>query len=109
MRISDWSSDVCSSDLAERYEDAEGAFGLGRREQERLQERTRLYRDYRRALDRITTQRNTGGINESLFRHQSEAFRRNLDERLADQKAHFPVIDAIESDWLHGARGCLAD
>lgn len=94
---------------AERYADEQGAFGLGRKEQERLSQRTRLYRDYRRDLDRITAQRNSGDISEDLFVKQSAAFRRSLDERLAMQAEHFAKIDELEGSWVLGARGAMRD
>lgn len=94
---------------SERYTDVEGAFGLGRKEQGQLQERTRLYRDYRRDLDRITAQRNSGDISEDSFKEQSAAFRMSLDERIAAQESHFARLGELEGDWLLGARGAMAD
>jgi len=101
-----------SSQLAadrQRYSDEQAAFGLGRQEQERLQQRMRLYRDYQKQIDRITAQRTAGDIDDALFRKEAETYKRNLDARIQALQDNFEEIDRLQADWSLGARGGLLD
>jgi len=93
----------------QQYADQLGAFGRGAREREELQAQQRLYRENQRLMQQAARDLARGQIGEDTYRQQTEALRRNLDERLAAQQDYFDQLRSLEGDWTLGAQGGLAD
>lgn len=92
-----------------QYDEDEAALGLGSKEQQRMRERVRIYRDYQRDIDRLTEQHNTGKIQDALFQQETALYKSNLDDRLATLEEHYRRIDALQASWLVGANAGLSD
>ncbi|TWI52986.1 lambda family phage tail tape measure protein [Pseudomonas duriflava] len=69
----------------------------------RLQAEQKLRNDYQRQLERAGRDRANGTISEDTYRAETEALKRNLDQRLADQQDYYRQLDGLNEDWKTGA------
>jgi len=84
-------------------------FGLSDTEKQRLQDIISIRQDYlsqQRDLDR---QRQRGDIDQSVYDQETAALSRSLQERISDQQDYYKQIDALQTDWLDGAKSGFAN
>src|SRR3546814_1842905 len=101
MRISDWSSDVCSSDLAFRKRDADGDLPVGQREFRAILVDLAKRRDADRLAESLGGDAKLRGEREARANDDLGTLKIALDARRADflNLGHFgkqPVADIFE-------------
>ena len=88
--------------------DMQGA-GLGNRQRERLRERLGIERDYLDQQRELQKQYQAGDISQTVYDRETQALKDAQAERLEIQESYYKQIDALQADWVTGARDGLAD
>lgn len=88
--------------------DIQGA-GLGNRQRERLRERLGIERDYLDQQRELQKQYQAGDISQTVYDRETQALKDAQAERLEIQENYYKQIDALQADWVTGARDGLAD
>lgn len=88
--------------------DIQGA-GLGNRQRERLRERLGIERDYLDQQRELQKQYQAGDISQTVYDRETQALKDAQAERLEIQQDYYKQIDALQADWVTGARDGLAD
>lgn len=88
--------------------DIQGA-GLGYKQRERLRERLSIERSYLDQQRDLQKQYQSGDISQTVYDRETQALKDAQAERLGIQEDYYSQIDALQSDWVTGARDGLAD
>ncbi|HGY8755756.1 TPA: phage tail tape measure protein [Escherichia coli] len=88
--------------------DIQGA-GLGDKQRERLRERLSIERSYLDQQRDLQKQYQSGDISQTVYDRETQALKDAQAERLGIQEDYYSQIDALQSDWVTGARDGLAD
>jgi lambda family phage tail tape measure protein len=85
------------------------AFGLGRRELERVQSEAAIFREFRRyqaQLDKATPKDLLGS---DQYNTAVQEIKAGLADALAANEDYYEKLDELQGDWKNGARGALSD
>jgi lambda family phage tail tape measure protein len=93
----------------ENYRIQLAAVGLGEKQADRIRERIALEQEFARKREELLSQRNTGGINESVYKEETKILESALAERMALQENYYTQLDYAQSNWVNGATAALAD
>lgn len=93
----------------ENYRIQLAAVGLGEKQADRIRERIALEQEFARKREELLSQRNTGGINETVYKEETKILESALAERMALQENYYDQLDYAQSDWANGATAALAD
>lgn len=93
----------------DRYADSLEGFTLGSEAKQRLQERQRIQREYERQVQQAGRDRTNGKISDETYQAETEALKRNLDERLRDFEDYYRNVDDLQGDWQNGASQAFND
>lgn len=85
------------------------AAGLGNRQRERLRERLGIERDYLDQQRELQKQYQARDISQTFYDRGTQALKDAQAERLEIQEDYYKQIDALQADWVTGARDGLAD
>lgn len=88
--------------------DIQGA-GLGNKQRERLRERLGIERDYLDQQRELQKQYQAGDISQTVYDRETQALKDAQADRLGIQEDYYKQIDALQADWVTGARDGLAD
>ena len=88
--------------------DIQGA-GLGNKQRERLRERLGIEREYLDQQRDLQKQYQAGDINQTVYDRETQALKDAQAQRLEIQEDYYSQIDALQADWVTGARDGLAD
>jgi lambda family phage tail tape measure protein len=88
--------------------DIQGA-GIGNKQRERLRERLGIERDYLDQQRELQKQYQAGDISLTVYDRETQALKDAQAERLEIQEDYYKQIDALQADWITGARDGLAD
>ncbi len=88
--------------------DIQGA-GIGNKQRERLRERLGIERDYLDQQRELQKQYQAGDISLTVYERETQALKDAQAERLEIQEDYYKQIDALQADWITGARDGLAD
>ncbi|MCZ7840690.1 phage tail tape measure protein [Leclercia adecarboxylata] len=88
--------------------DIQGA-GLGNKQRERLRERLGIEREYLDQQRDLQKQYQAGDISQTVYDRETQALKDAQAQRLEIQEDYYSQIDALQADWVTGARDGLAD
>ncbi|CAK0703211.1 phage tail tape measure protein [Escherichia coli] len=88
--------------------DVQGA-GIGNKQRERLRERLSIERNYLDQQRELQSQYQSGDISQTVYDRETQALKDAQSERLEIQDDYYKQIDALQADWVTGARDGLAD
>jgi len=88
--------------------DIQGA-GIGNKQRERLREGLGIERDYLDQQRELQKQYQAGDISLTVYDRETQALKDAQAERLEIQEDYYKQIDALQADWITGARDGLAD
>lgn len=88
--------------------DIQGA-GLGNKQRERLRERLGIEREYLDQQRDLQKQYQAGDISQTVYDRETQALKNAQAQRLEIQEDYYSQIDALQADWVTGARDGLAD
>lgn len=88
--------------------DIQGA-GLGNKQRERLRERLGIEREYLDQQRDLQKQYQAGDISQTVYDRETQALKDAQAQRLEIQEDYYSQIDALQADWITGARDGLAD
>lgn len=88
--------------------DVQGA-GIGNKQRERLRERLSIERDYLDQQRELQKQYQSGDISQTVYDRETQALKDAQSERLEVQEDYYKKVDALQADWVTGARDGLAD
>ena len=88
--------------------DIQGA-GLGNKQRERLRERLAIELEYLDQHRDLQKQYQAGDINQTVYDRETQALKDAQAQRLEIQEDYYSQIDALQADWVTGARDGLAD
>ncbi len=88
--------------------DIQGA-GIGNKQRERLRERLGIERDYLDQQRELQKQYQAGDISLTVYERETQALKDAQAERLEIQEDYYKQINALQADWITGARDGLAD
>jgi len=84
-------------------------FGLSDTEKQRLQDIISIRQDYLQQQQDLDRQRQTGDIDQSVYDQETAALSKALDTRISNQQDYYKNLDALQSDWLDGAKNGFAN
>jgi len=79
-------------------------FGLGDQEKQRLQDIINIRNDFLQQQQALNNQRTRGDIDPDVYNRETAALSKALQTRITDQQDYYKKIDALQSDWLNGAK-----
>lgn len=88
--------------------DVQGA-GIGNKQRERLRERLSIERDFLDQQRELQKQYQSGDISQTVYDRETQALKDAQSERLEVQEDYYKKVDALQADWVTGARDGLAD
>lgn len=88
--------------------DVQGA-GIGNKQRERLRERLSIERDFLDQQRQLQKQYQSGDISQTVYDRETQALKDAQSERLEVQEDYYKKVDALQADWVTGARDGLAD
>ena len=88
--------------------DVQGA-GIGNKQRERLRERLSIERDFLDQQRDLQKQYQSGDISQKVYDRETQALKDAQSERLEVQEDYYKKVDALQADWVTGARDGLAD
>ena len=88
--------------------DVQGA-GIGNKQRERLRERLSIERDFIDQQRDLQKQYQSGDISQTVYDRETQALKDAQSERLEVQEDYYKKVDALQADWVTGARDGLAD
>lgn len=88
--------------------DIQGA-GLGNKQRERLREKLGIEREYLDQQRDLQKQYQAGDISQTVYERETQALKDAQAQRLEIQEDYYSQIDALQADWVTGARDGLAD
>lgn len=88
--------------------DVQGA-GIGNKQRERLRERLSIERDFLDQQRELQKQYQSGDISQTVYDRETQALKDAQSERLEVQEDYYQKVDALQADWVTGARDGLAD
>jgi lambda family phage tail tape measure protein len=88
--------------------DIQGA-GLGNKQRERLREKLGIEREYLDQQRDLQKQYQAGDISQTVYDRETQALKDAQAQRLEIQEDYYSQIDALQADWVTGARDGLAD
>lgn len=88
--------------------DIQGA-GLGNKQRERLRDRLGIEREYLDQQRDLQKQYQAGDISQTVYDRETQALKDAQAQRLEIQEDYYSQIDALQADWVTGARDGLAD
>lgn len=83
--------------------------GMGSQTRERLQGILEIRQEFDQKFADLQAQRNSGDIDESLFKRQAELLQTSLSERLSMQLDYYSQLDDAQINWLDGAKDAWQD
>lgn len=83
--------------------------GLGSVERERARALLQIQADYQQKRDELFQQNQSGDISDSLYRSETDALAKALDERLRIQEEYYRRTDEQRADWKTGMADAWAD
>lgn len=88
--------------------DVQGAV-IGNKQRERLRERLSIERDFLDQQRELQKQYQSGDISQTVYDRETQALKDAQSERLEVQEDYYKKVDALQADWVTGARDGLAD
>lgn len=88
--------------------DVQGA-GIGNKQRERLRERLSIERDFLDQQRELQKQYQSGDISQTVYDRETQALKDAQAERIEVQEDYYQKVDALQADWVTGARDGLAD
>jgi len=88
--------------------DVQGA-GIGNKQRERLRERLSIERDFLDQQRELQKQYQSGDISQTVYDRETQALKDAQAERIEVQEDYYKKVDALQADWVTGARDGLAD
>lgn len=88
--------------------DVQGA-GIGNKQRERLRERLSIERDFLDQQRELQKQYQSGDISQTVYDRETQALKDAQAERIEVQEGYYKKVDALQADWVTGARDGLAD
>lgn len=88
--------------------DVQGA-GIGDKQRERLRERLSIERDFLDQQRELQKQYQSGDISQTVYDRETQALKDAQAERIEVQEDYYQKVDALQADWVTGARDGLAD
>lgn len=88
--------------------DVQGA-GIGNKQRERLRELLSIERDFLDQQRELQKQYQSGDISQTVYDRETQALKDAQSERLEVQEDYYKKVDALQADWVTGARDGLAD
>ncbi|HHT3632988.1 phage tail tape measure protein [Enterobacter hormaechei] len=88
--------------------DVQGA-GIGNKQRERLRERLSIERDFLDQQRELQKQYQSRDISQTVYDRETQALKDAQAERIEVQEDYYKKVDALQADWVTGARDGLAD
>ncbi|MCW0974359.1 phage tail tape measure protein [Pantoea sp. JV6] len=88
--------------------DVQGA-GAGDKERQRMKERLNIEREYLDQHRELQSQYQSGDITKSLYDRETSAISSAMSDRLKMQEDYYKSMDAMQTDWIGGVSGGLAN
>lgn len=85
------------------------AFGLGRRELERVQSEAAIFREFRRYQSQLDKATPKDLLGSEQYNTAVQEIKAGLAEAIAANEDYYEKLDELQGDWKNGATAALAD
>lgn len=94
---------------SEQYQRQLDAFGMGKRELERVQSEASIFREYRRYQDQLNKATPKDMLGSAEYKAQVEEIKSGLNDALRANEDYYRRLDELRGDWQNGTKAALAD
>ncbi|MFE1815633.1 phage tail tape measure protein [Metapseudomonas otitidis] len=94
---------------SEQYQRQLDAFGMGKRELERVQSEASIFREYRRYQDQLNKSTPQDMLGSAEYKAQVEEIKSGLNDALRANEDYYRRLDELRGDWQNGTKAALAD
>ncbi|MDU9398026.1 phage tail tape measure protein [Pseudomonas sp. zfem003] len=103
------SIDASAQGRSEQYSRQLDAFGMGKRELERVQSEASIFREFRRYQDQLNKATPKGMLGSAEYKAQVEEIKSGLNDALRANEDYYRRLDELRGDWQNGTKAALAD
>lgn len=94
---------------SEQYQRQLDAFGMGKRELERVQSEASIFREFRRYQDQLNKATPQDMLGSAEYKAQVEEIKSGLNDALRANEDYYRRLDELRGDWQNGTKAALAD
>ncbi|MDH0335200.1 phage tail tape measure protein [Metapseudomonas otitidis] len=103
------SIDASAQGRSEQYSRQLDAFGMGKRELERVQSEASIFREFRRYQDQLNKATPKDMLGSDEYKAQVEEIKSGLNDALRANEDYYRRLDELRGDWQNGTKAALAD
>ncbi|MDG9780263.1 phage tail tape measure protein [Metapseudomonas otitidis] len=103
------SIDASAQGRSEQYSRQLDAFGMGKRELERVQSEASIFREFRRYQDQLNKATPQDMLGSAEYKAQVEEIKSGLNDALRANEDYYRRLDELRGDWQNGTKAALAD